>query len=285
MLPLRPRPQPEEIFASWVNRTAVVNGLAVEDFVKIIRERYAGALSERRFYTPPALLQRVNPDSVEHEQFIVMMAAATGLTEEFLNTFTLRLETRRYSSRFLTPAGRVKLPKVKRPQGWTDRWHADSYCPECLAQDFYLRRSWRAAFPCVCLVHARVLMDRCPACQAVLNFYGEHGPDGGAIQNGAAFRCWNCRLDLALVPRHPPAQQHLNVVRFLYQLYEGEIPVPVGFTDTIIVCLNIFHWWMESFLETGTTLPVSPLFPYNRSNSVVRAAYAYQPSRVAPRAF
>lgn len=38
------------------------------------------------------------------------------------------------------------------------------YCPHCLEDEAYFRRWWRLSFVCICPVHNRVLLDRCPRC-------------------------------------------------------------------------------------------------------------------------
>lgn len=66
------------------------------------------------------------------------------------------------------------MPQM-RPSAWK-RWtlplgirssdprYGLQYCPECLGDVAYFRRSWRLSFVCICSVHNRVLLDRCPRC-------------------------------------------------------------------------------------------------------------------------
>ncbi len=278
MLPLRPRPKQDESFASWVNRTASAHELPFESFVKLIRARYSDAITKKGLYAGKKFLFYINPDSVEHEAFVVMMASATGLTEEFLKTITYKSEARRYFLRFLTPAGKIGAQGRKLSHASKSGLYPDSYCLECLTHEFYLRRSWRAAFPCVCFVHTRVLMDRCPGCQAALNFYVERIPSQGIKHDGSTLLCQTCKLDLTSTRHQLPAPQHLNLISLLHQLYEGKIPIQVP--DKSLNILNIFHWWMEGFLRVCTSLPVSPMFPHSGSYSVLRATYAYQSCQV-----
>ena len=278
MLPLRPRPKQDESFASWVNRIASAHDLPFENFVKMIRKRYSDALKEKHLYAGKGFLFYVHPTSVEHEAFVVMMASATGLTGEFLKTLTYKSEACIYFLRFLSPAGRINAQGRKPSHASKSDLYPDSYCPECLAHEYYLRRSWRAAFPCVCFVHTRVLMDRCPGCQAPLNFYGERIPPRSIKHDGSTLLCQTCKLDLTSIPQQLPAPQHLNLISLLHQLYEQKIPIRVP--DKFLNILNIFHWWMEGFLKVCTSLPVSPVFPHSGSYSVLRATYAYQSCQV-----
>ncbi len=82
MLPLRPRPKPEEGFASWVRRVAEANGFALEDFVRIVRKWYEPVLLENGYFGFRSPLHKISPDTIETEPFAVLMTAATGVSTD-----------------------------------------------------------------------------------------------------------------------------------------------------------------------------------------------------------
>ena len=275
LLPVRPRPEPEEAFGSWVQRVAAAHGSSLEPFVTAVREQYADAIDKRKIYVSPSHLQRINPDSIEHEQAFLLMAAATGLPREDFEDLALSSDKRWYRQKFLTPVGKVRWPSKAVNKG--EAWYADSYCPECLAEGFFLQRLWRPGFPCACLQHKRALVDECPNCKAGLNFYAGHILHRHHRPSGFALACWRCQSDLVQTPRHPIAPQHRRSIEFLSQLLDGTIPMEEN--DWGVTILNGFHWWMEAFFQTRTSLPDSPLFFHKRGGGL-RPAYLFQPCRV-----
>lgn len=68
------------------------------------------------------------------------------------------------------------------------RRHGLQYCPDCLAEAPYFRRTWRLAFVTQCPIHHRVLLDACVRCDApIVPHRHEWFPT----------RCPSCGMDLA----------------------------------------------------------------------------------------
>ena len=284
LLPARPPPKTGESFGSWVHRVATANGAAFEDFAAAIRVRYGDILPQRWMVLPRTSLQRISPDVVEHPHFVAMMAAATGLKEESLETFTVRFPGREYRNQWLLPSGKVRLPNAPRGRPKTrgkptktSAWYPESYCPRCLAEDYFLRRSWRPALPSYCSTHHRVLAEACPRCQKELDYYSPGESQPHFVQGGSLF-CGGCQLDLGASQNVAAPPQHQAVIRFLGDLLEGGGEAdPPGWGPHI---LNAFHCWAEAFFFTCTGLRAEQTLPPMRGQSQRRSAYIYQPARV-----
>jgi hypothetical protein len=76
------------------------------------------------------------------------------------------------------------------------------YCPSCLSQagEPYYRRKWRLAFIIICDEHNMLLRDRCPACQAPINFHRNEMGNHRKYVTDSLVHCYACDFDLRQAP-------------------------------------------------------------------------------------
>lgn len=182
LIPLRPRPEPDESLSSWLSRLARENGVSV--YYLLHRVASAGHLAGGDIdWTLP---ERVNRK----------LAAKTGLGPRQILALTLQHQAR--SARLADRANRRLewlLPTCTRG-GW-HQGRGYQYCPECLAVDGlnpYFRRIWRLSFVTICPEHGRLLLDSCPVCDSPVNFHKSAAP----LPDHA--HCPRCFADLRRAP-------------------------------------------------------------------------------------
>jgi hypothetical protein len=93
---------------------------------------------------------------------------------------------------------------------------AAQYCPQCLQQARYQRRSWLPAPVTVCPEHYCLLVDHCPGCQRPI-----------AVADIVRGRCPTCRADLCAAPVVSVAADNLGLqAQNLILAWFGLGPVP-----------------------------------------------------------
>lgn len=151
LLPIRPRPFPDELFSSWLIRLAHANAQRLPYFTAQM--------------TGADYFWRVDPDRFLRPGVAETLAEATGLTVEAIFATTLR----RYEGTVvpqLLPRGTGRWIMPLYIQGYRRRRPGLSYCPKCLREEPFLRVHWRLSFVTMCERHVRPLLDACPRCQA-----------------------------------------------------------------------------------------------------------------------
>lgn len=93
---------------------------------------------------------------------------------------------------------------------------AAQYCPRCLQQARYHRRSWLPAPVTVCQEHYCLLIDHCPGCQRPI-----------AVADIVYGRCPTCRADLSAAPGVSVTEDNLGLqAQNLILAWFGLEPVP-----------------------------------------------------------
>lgn len=188
LLPVRPRPLPDELFSSWLMRLAHGNAQRLPYFT-------AQMTGDDYFW-------RFDPDRFLRPEVAHTLAAVTGLNVDAI----LALSLRRYEGSVvpqLHPKGTGRWLMPLYMQGYRRRRPGLSYCPACLNDVLFLRAPWRLAFVTVCGQHTCLLLDACPQCQAP---YAPQRNDLGvgadwSTQSEPPFgHCPECGFDLRKAP-------------------------------------------------------------------------------------
>jgi hypothetical protein len=101
------------------------------------------------------------------------------------------------------------------------RSKVDALCPECLAEDSYVRRFWEHAYATACPVHGNVLLDRCLDCGESLSV------DRPCIERCAC----GCDLRTASVKRASTSQRWVSALLSTGGSSTGGIPPLVHAPD------------------------------------------------------
>ena len=152
--PIRPKPKQDELLSSWLCRIAEENQMQTSAFCSAVflGERFTFREIDRTFGF----------------EMMTNLSLGTGIPID-----------RIWEASLLSDSGYVF---DFRPVGTTE-WifptaSADgesgnglAYCPLCLEDDPYYRRSWRFAFNPACAKHRVFLMRDCPSCRKPYNYY------------------------------------------------------------------------------------------------------------------
>lgn len=189
VVPLRPRPFPDETLSSWLMRLAAANGLSINDFSKL-----ALNMSNSSMF---GVL-----DCIEKPNVLDLLAKVSCIPTEFLRVHTF------YDTIWEIP-GVVAVEKglvygefsfgskLSHPRG-VRRNGAFRACLECWKEDNspYIRMAWRQSFTTVCPKHKIVLSAGCKKCGIRFNssFAGAFSNTKFAWANFAV--CGSCGFDL-----------------------------------------------------------------------------------------
>ena len=256
MLPVRPHPQPGELFSSWVARVAAgcgidVNGLLESLYLKFQpkgRERiYSGRIDRDPSKIKPFRQNRwvfpYCPFNVEKRPAPELMAAATGLDEERFSPMLLSSKDGlRCPKEGFTPSGVVTSKMDRTALLDPSIWLPESYCPDCLAEGFYLRRIWRVGFLGYCFAHERQLIDYCPKCRSKLDFYIQLASGRRLKREDGYLLCQQCRFDLRQSPRSElDSRDDAKFREFVRLMFAAVTNSPEGISNHVaqVICLGM----------------------------------------------
>lgn len=151
LLPVRPRPYPQELLSSWFFRLAQGNSEKLHSLTRVI-------LGERQVWNRDI-------DRLADEEVLRALGAFTGIPAEELRLHTLAaLEGRVYSSFNARGINRWILPLGVYHR--TRKLRGLMYCPHCLREEAAFQLPWRLSLSVVCPKHGTVLLDACPQCSS-----------------------------------------------------------------------------------------------------------------------
>lgn len=178
--PIRPKPQDEESFSSWLARLAAAYGLDP-------RRICLAALGDNRW------AWFTDVDRGSNRRLIEFLAEKTGIAVERVERTTLGAFDGRISERISTRSNSAWLLPLGSTKG---AWYGLQYCPQCLADGdiAYFRREWRLGFVTLCLKHGRELFDRCKRCGAAANYRNAY-PSTSDYSEKLLTSCHACRAD------------------------------------------------------------------------------------------
>lgn len=195
-LPVHVKPQPDELLSSWLMRLSLAHGVELRAFCTHL--------------WPTLRVWGQDVDGRAESDMLITLAQKTAVS--LSRVLATRLKD--YEGQLVED---VKPPRytpwllVNSMQDGRRRLPALQYCPHCLGTDAhpYFRRHWRLGFITICATHHQRLLDRCPGCQAPINFHClPYDASTLAV-------CDQCRLDLRSTQtralKDPPLQQRLVV--------------------------------------------------------------------------
>jgi hypothetical protein len=154
---IRPAPEPDEVFSSWLHRCALANGVGNH----VLCSRMFGNSDiwsrdiDRSF--PIALTRNlkqhlgIEPSAVKQ----LLLTSYAGRIAQKVRDNT--------NSVWITPLGVYHR---------THRVHGQQFCPLCLREwPVYFRKIWRLGFITVCPVHHIALHDACPGCDGPVTLH------------------------------------------------------------------------------------------------------------------
>jgi len=218
--PAHPKPLNDELLSSWLVRLAAANSQKLHTFSKVA--------------WPEVELWNRDVDRLAPEDVLRVVSERTGtpvtrVREATLGAFAGRLFEKHSpngSAAWLLPLG--VFHRIRRNYGL-------QYCPVCLAEEPpYYRRIWRLAFVTICPRHDVMLRDRCPTCNAPINFHrGERGDRNLRTAEAAMTRCYACNEDLIVEPEkahHTREMAELAIAqqKWLDALFRGYIDLGDG---------------------------------------------------------
>jgi hypothetical protein len=183
MWPAYTRPKDDELLSSWLIRLAMAHGLKLHTFCSIAWPRRA--------------IWNRDIDKSADEVILGVLSEKTGTSPELVRSTTLSAyEGILYEKH--NSCGNVFWVMPVGVYHRLRRHHGMQYCPYCLAEDEepYYRRRWRLAFVTVCVKHGVVLRDRCPRCDAAVNFHRDELGIRSKYAAETTTLCHECGFDL-----------------------------------------------------------------------------------------
>lgn len=201
--PIHLKPLDDELLSSWLMRLSRAYGLNPHTFCRMV--------------WPDQSIWNRDLDHLASQLVIEILAQKTGVSIQRAWRTTLPAYEGVVFEK-LTEKGRTSWLL---PLGIWHRRHlrfGQQFCPACLATDYepYFRRTWRLAFITCCVRHTRALLDRCPKCEAPVNFfYNKAGRENLAL-------CSTCDFDLRRSPpdRVAPSVYEIRSQRSLQRVIE-----------------------------------------------------------------
>lgn len=177
LFPVHARPLEDELLSSWVVRIARAHGARLHTFCDAV--------------WPGRQMWNRDIDKCAGPEILGRLAARTAVPYRRVAAATLAAYEGRLYERHNSRGNTAWIM----PLGIFHRLHRRhglQFCARCLKEDAeaYFRRRWRLAFVTLCERHGRLLLNRCPACRAPVNFH-RVPPDAGSLA-----MCFKCGLDL-----------------------------------------------------------------------------------------
>lgn len=180
-LAVRPRPEKDELFSSWLVRVSAANGAKVHTFTK-------SACPRDTFWTRDV-------DRTISSEALATFAGLAGIDEEQLFATTLRS----YEGILFERHNMYGNTLLILPLGIYHRIrseHGLQYCPVCLDEHGYFRKSWRLAVITICREHLVRLRDGCWHCRAPVLLHRSEQGMRGLFDATMRYKCFECGSDL-----------------------------------------------------------------------------------------
>ena len=209
--PAHVKPKSDEILSSWLVRLTMAHGLKLHTFCSII--------------WPGKQIWTRDVDKSTDSEIVQVLSYKTGTPFDRVRATTLAA----YEGVLYERHNHYGPTAWIMPVGVyhrTRRQFGLQYCSRCLAEDkvSYYRRRWRLAFMVVCETHSIMLRDRCPQCQAAVNFHRDELGNHKKIVATSLTLCHSCGFDLR-EEKLTPAMKPIT-------------PAEVNFTKRLLGAMN-----------------------------------------------
>lgn len=205
-LPMWVCPLPDEVTSSFIVRLAMLFRLKLQTFSRIV--------------WPNEVLWHLDVDRFPPAFLLESLARTTNLPLTTIEATSLRALAENLGESRAPGSTPWILPLVK--HRFVRRGFGQQFCPLCLNDSCYLRRTWRLAFVTVCPEHRCELLDRCPKCQTPFHFHRAEMGDR-ARATGSPAVCFQCKQDLRGIAVTPlsESENFEDVKSFQLELLRG----------------------------------------------------------------
>jgi Zn ribbon nucleic-acid-binding protein len=215
--PIRYKPLSNELLSCWLVRLAHGHGLKVQTFCNLI--------FGNRLQVWNRDIDRLAPSWLLDE-----LCLRTGTPDGVARRTTIRQYEGVLYRRFRL-TGVLDWILVQKMYHRKRQGFGLQFCPLCLAEDEtpYFRTQWRLALNTLCVRHEVMLMDRCPACQAVVAAHRLDMAKHDAIHVPPLSYCHVCGYDFRDAPATKPIQYDRDVLTLLFdigRLFDGQKVFP-----------------------------------------------------------
>lgn len=242
--PAHIKPQPDELLSSWIVRLAMAHAMKLHTFCSLVWSR------EKQIWNRDI-------DKCADDSIIQLISDRTGTSrqrvfETCLEAYAGRVYEKhnsRGNTLWLMPVGIYHRTRTL---------YGLQFCGQCLAEDKapYYRRAWRLAFMTVCEKHQTLLHDRCPKCEAPINFHRNEMGDRNKWAPESVCSCHLCHYDLRASPTVPINISN-RVIEFQRKLTlaaeRGWISVPQHGAIHSHLYFTGLHQLMRTFAPGGRT--------------------------------
>ena len=205
--PVHPKPFPDEIFSSWLIRTAAGNSPKLHSFChKVWPERQIWTRDIDRLFAPDLITKMSDKTATPR----------AGLERHFLQRYEGLLFERMVPNALNPWIRHIGVHHRLRLR------HGHMYCPLCLESDEtpYMRMVWRTNLSPVCLIHGVVLRDECDRCDSPV-----------MPHRGLFMECGKCSYDMRDAKAWASKPGALLLGRALVARSNGERVWGVGVPD------------------------------------------------------
>lgn len=192
--PVHLKPLPDELLSSWIVRLAWAHGLKVQTFGRLL----AGS---------NYMLWNRDIDRIAPDWLLRALCESTATPDDVAWKTTLRsyegVVYGHYHESYV-----LRWILLLNVYHRTRKGFGLQFCPKCLSEDPepYFRRRWRVAAYTWCAIHDTMLHDRCPQCEAPIDFqrWDLGRPAEGLAGESLVTRCYHCGFDLREAPTAEP---------------------------------------------------------------------------------
>ena len=255
ILPVHPIIKKDELFSSWLVRLAMGNSIKQQTFMKLI--------------LPGFEIWNRDINRCPNIELLKLLAQKTGQRLDTIIQSTLQSYEGILFERFIN--GHTPWIMPVKVYHRTHLSYGLVYCPLCLQEDTipYFRKHWRLSFSVICEKHHIKLKDRCPQCEAVIDFHRNDFKDRNYFTKASITECHNCGFDLRkTIPEKEENDLLIQLMSFFHTVSrQGYIQID-GIPIYSLLIFHVFHQLfklltldkygikLRSFVENEIKLPI-----------------------------